>query len=1154
MYRITINNTLLLQTDKQCGMDFVEEPILSQSINSAGSFTVTIYPQHRLYNSVVCMQSEVKIWQDSNMIFYGRVVSIEEEMYGARTLTCEGALAFLNDEIIDEYSSSGLTPGETFASMLNWYNEQQTNKAHTFTIGTITVRKRQSPVDDGTIYRSSTLHPTYWSEIAEKLLKSFGGFLKITYLGNPMSAARIDWLAEPDETCSQSIQFAKNLLDCRKSADGTEIATCIVPLGATKSTSSNGNEKRSKISEIKTMTDAGCTEYLKLYGDSDIAKSGDLVKSGDKIYSKSGVAKYGWITRAVTWDDLTGGALLIPAADWLVAHMQPVSGIEVDAIDMADINGDISHFKVGSYVRVFPPGETTEIRMQITSTEIPIANPAGGKLTVGSKSSGISYDASGGSAGATSSAGNSTGSGTIQVLQSSKPLPAETNSAKTTIVEAEGNAGSSIQVDVKLNPSSDNAIHSTPAGLYYAGYTKEEIGSMVAGANSSANAAMKAAGTAQSTANSAKSDAEAASKLATASKPLPTNNVGAIVTTSPAEDGTGVFVYVTPRVSTKAGNILSLLGSSASGNEGLYVDTAGIYETIAENAPISTDGVGAVVTVSKDPNGGGNFINVIPRISEKSGNILQMLGGTSPGIYADTSGIYDAITSATPLSTSGIGATVTAVKADDGSGMYISVIPKISEKAGNLLQQLSGSNAGLYVQHPSHTARTSGLYKITVDAQGHVSGVSSVAAADLPDLSARYLPLSGGKMTGAIDVTGSNTYINGGSEVGVAQKDNLAFAGTIDSTEIDITDEFETHRTFLGTIKMANNAWANIISVRHRNGWDDGVRFGMLLYCGLIAESSLKFKQQLNSGTWTAERVLLDSKNYSEYALPKTGGTVSSDTFATQLILQRTGAVANGAATIVFKNGNGVLGIVGMSDTPNGPLKRWEADASVVYTILDESNYLDYNHSQGRTGLGINNTSTNLNDLNMASGTVPIHRYICKSTGGSGLVSNKPCADGAFILDVELIRWVSASDYLTMQTFRSVSNTAVEFVRYCINGTWQSWTTRVFTDTKPTDSGWQTLATPSTATTSTIKYRKYNKLVEVRGTVTSSTGGGGITCGTLPSGYRPSTSVRAACVSASGDIYGVQALASGIVNIFSKSATFFSESTAYDVCIQFLVD
>ena len=55
--------------------------------------------------------------------------------------------------------------------------------------------------------------------------------------------------------------------------------------------------------------------------------------------------------------------------------------------------------------------------------------------------------------------------------------------------------------------------------------------------------------------------------------------------------------------------------------------------------------------------------------------------------------------------------------------------------------------------HPTYTAKSSGLYKITVDGTGHVSATAAVAKGDIPALD--YLPLTGGTVTG--DVTLKST-------------------------------------------------------------------------------------------------------------------------------------------------------------------------------------------------------------------------------------------------------------------------------------------------------------------------------------------------------------------------------------------------------------
>ena len=88
-----------------------------------------------------------------------------------------------------------------------------------------------------------------------------------------------------------------------------------------------------------------------------------------------------------------------------------------------------------------------------------------------------------------------------------------------------------------------------------------------------------------------------------------------------------------------------------------------------------------------------------------------------------------------------------------------------------------------------------------------------------------------------------------------------------------------------------------------------------------------------------------------------------------------------------------------------------------------------------------------INTLNLSAGYPQIMRYIEKTSGGAANITNIPVAGQPFLLDVEIIRWASTTDYITMQTFRSSSQKTYEYVRYCTSGTWSGWTTRKFTDT-----------------------------------------------------------------------------------------------------------
>lgn len=107
--------------------------------------------------------------------------------------------------------------------------------------------------------------------------------------------------------------------------------------------------------------------------------------------------------------------------------------------------------------------------------------------------------------------------------------------------------------------------------------------------------------------------------------------------------------------------------------------------------------------------------------------------------------------------------------------------------------------------------------------------------------------------------------------------------------------------------------------------------------------------------------------------------------------------------------------------------------------------------AKGFDRIDITGKTLDVNTLTLASGSPHIMRYICKTSGGSSNITNIPVTGQPFILDVEVIRWASATDYITRQTFTSIGDKHKEYVRYCTSGTWESnWTKRLFTDNNTT--------------------------------------------------------------------------------------------------------
>lgn len=119
-------------------------------------------------------------------------------------------------------------------------------------------------------------------------------------------------------------------------------------------------------------------------------------------------------------------------------------------------------------------------------------------------------------------------------------------------------------------------------------------------------------------------------------------------------------------------------------------------------------------------------------------------------------------------------------------------------------------------------------------------------------------------------------------------------------------------KTFLGSYQGAvdaeghENYWHNVISVRHRNGRSDGNGFGMYLRSALTTPGSLCWNKQYGaSGTWESEKIILDTENYANYALPLSGGTVTGVANFNQAI-----NLPNGHLVAIFASGGGDNGYV----------------------------------------------------------------------------------------------------------------------------------------------------------------------------------------------------------------------------------------------------
>lgn len=85
-----------------------------------------------------------------------------------------------------------------------------------------------------------------------------------------------------------------------------------------------------------------------------------------------------------------------------------------------------------------------------------------------------------------------------------------------------------------------------------------------------------------------------------------------------------------------------------------------------------------------------------------------------------------------------------------------------------------------------------------------------------------------------------------------------------------MTANLPSKKSFVGTYHdTTNDEWYNIVSVRHRNGYNGGNKSGMAIYSDMFEtgkpkwDDNLKWNKQNADGTWHGVRTLLDTVNYS---------------------------------------------------------------------------------------------------------------------------------------------------------------------------------------------------------------------------------------------------------------------------------------------------
>ena len=353
MYKIYVDGSLFCSSA-------IEElaiinPVINQEANKAGTFEFTVPPNHPKYGTIERKKTLIDVYRDDELLFEGICSDIQKDFYKQQKITCEGELTFLNDSTLRPHRYSEVTSRALLEAYIAEHNSLVESMKE-FTVGQVTAADSNDSISCYTNYNSTM------QEIKEDLIDDIGGFLRVRH---DQGVRYLDYLAASPRTSNQVIRLGENLLDLTTNLSADDIATVVIPLGATlDSQTIPGLDERLTIKTAypDTMHDQG-TDY---------------------VYSSQAILNYGWIEKVVIFEDVTTVEALLAKGEKYLQEVQFENlVIQAKAIDLGLTDDEFNKFRLYDSIRVVSAPHGLDAYFMLTKLQIHLNNPEQDTITLG---------------------------------------------------------------------------------------------------------------------------------------------------------------------------------------------------------------------------------------------------------------------------------------------------------------------------------------------------------------------------------------------------------------------------------------------------------------------------------------------------------------------------------------------------------------------------------------------------------------------------------------------------------------------------------------------------------------------------------------------------------------------------------------------------
>ena len=313
-------------------------------VNKTGSLSFNIAPTHPLYDSILKLKSEISVYQDGHFLGAFRVLNTDLDFNNIKTVTCEGELAYLLDSVQRAGEYHDISVSDYFRLLITNHNAD-VDSGKTFQVGTVTVT---DPNDS--LYRIHNYEST-WECIEDKLIDRLGGYIRCRRVNGVRT---VDYVSNYGSINTQVIRFGENILDLSKEIRGEDVATVLVPLGASDE-------------------------------ETDVRLTVESVNEGlDYIENAAAITAYGRIVKTEIWDDVTVASNLLTKGYARLAELSaPKITLTMSAVDLHLVDVSVERIKIGDSIRVVSEPHELDEYMMVQKLSLDFQHPENSVVTLG---------------------------------------------------------------------------------------------------------------------------------------------------------------------------------------------------------------------------------------------------------------------------------------------------------------------------------------------------------------------------------------------------------------------------------------------------------------------------------------------------------------------------------------------------------------------------------------------------------------------------------------------------------------------------------------------------------------------------------------------------------------------------------------------------